>query len=424
MLWFKVPESVYFKYGALPIALTDLKDQGIKKAVIVTDKPLFDLGYTTKITKELDKYNIAYSVFSDVKPDPTIDNVNDGLKLINNFNPDCIIALGGGSAMDAAKVMWLMYEHPEANFKDMAMTFMDIRKRIYKFPNMGKKAKMVAIPTTSGTGSEVTPFSVITDTDGKKYPLADYALTPTMSIVDSELTMSMPKGVTAASGIDVFTHAIESYVSVLSTDYTMPHALKSAKLVYENLEESYLGGSDAKKAKENMANASCLAGMSFANAFLGICHSLAHKLGAKFHIPHGIANALLLNEVIKYNATDKPYRMGTFSQYEKPMAIQRYSDFAKNLGINETTEIKNIEKLIELFNDLKESVNIPTSIKEWGVDEKEFLNAVEDLAEMAFDDQCTSANPRYPQIQDLQEIYLRAYYGEDYQGECTYDIGK
>lgn len=424
MLWFKVPEKVYFKYGALNIAMTDLKDDGYKRVFIVTDKPLFDLGYTKSVTNVLDQFNIAYTIFYDVQPDPTISNVEDGAKAMLSFNPDCIIALGGGSAMDAAKIMWMMYEHPNLNFRDMSLTFMDIRKRVYKFPKLGKKSYFVAIPTTSGTGSEVTPFSVITDEDGTKYPLADYELTPDMAIVDPQLTMTMPAGLCAASGIDVFTHAIESYVSVVATDYTMPYSLKSAKLVVDNLVESYKGGSEAKDAKSNMANASCLAGMAFANAFLGICHSLAHKIGAKFHIPHGVANALLLNEVIKYNATDKPIRQGAFSQYKKPESISRYAEFSRYIGIVENDDIKAVEKLVEKFNQLKTECDIPSSIKEWGVDETEFLNAVEDLAENAFNDQCTGANPRYPEIKDLKEIYLRAFYGKEYKGDISYNIGK
>ncbi len=424
MLWFRVPEKVYFKYGALQTALTDLKDDEKKRVFVVTDKSLFDLGYTKKITDVLDGYGMSYKIFSDVLPDPTIQTVEDGAAQMRDFNPDCVIALGGGSAMDAGKVMWMLYENPEANFKDMAITFMDMRKRVYKFPQLGKLANFIAIPTTSGTGSEVTPFSVITDRDGTKYPLADYSLTPNIAIVDPELTMSMPKGLTVASGVDVFTHAIEAYVSVVATDYTLPYSVKSAKLVLENLADSVNGGSDARIAKENMANASCMAGMAFANAFLGICHSLAHKLGAKFHVPHGIANALLLSEVIKYNATDKPWRQGTFSQYEHPQALARYATFAQAMGIEGKNEIDLVTKLVKRFDDLKQEIGIPASIKEWGVDEKEFLAAVNDLAEDAFNDQCTSANPRYPMIKDLEEIYLRAYYGKDFKGEKTYEIGK
>ncbi len=410
MLWFKIPEKVYFKYGSLSTGLKDLKDDEIKKVFLVTDNSLFSLDYHKKITNELEKLNISYKVFSNVQPDPILKDVKAGAKEMEGFKPDCIIALGGGSVMDAAKVMRTLYEYPGVDFKGMAMTFMDMKKRIYKFPKSGIKAKLLAIPTSSGTGSEVTPFSVITDDDGTKYPLADYELTPDMVIVDPELTMSMPKGLTVASGIDVFTHAIESYVSTIATDYTMPYSLKSAKLVMENLEESVSGGNKAKRAKENMANASCMAGMAFANAFLGICHSMAHKLGAKFHIPHGIANALLLSEVIKYNATDKPFRMGTFSQYEYPQAISRYAEFARFIGINGKTDKELVENLIKEFDKLKENIGIPLSIQEYGIKEKDFLNEVEKLSEDAFNDQCTGANPRYPKIEDLKEIYMASYY--------------
>lgn len=424
MLWFQVPEKVYFKYGALQTALTDLKDDGKKKVFVVTDKSLFDLGYTKKITDVLDGYGMQYKLFSDVLPDPTLATVEAGAASMRDFQPDCIIALGGGSSMDAGKVMWMLYENPEANFKDMAITFMDMRKRVYKFPKLGKLANFVAIPTTSGTGSEVTPFSVITDHDGTKYPLADYSLTPSIAIVDPELTMTMPKGLCVASGVDVFTHALEAYVSVLATDYTMPQSVIAGKLVLENLADSANGGATAKKAKENMANASCIAGMAFANAFLGICHSLAHKLGAKFHVPHGIANALLLSEVIKYNATDRPWRQGTFSQYEHPAAISRYAKYAQEMGLKGKDEIALVEALVARFDELKAETGIPASIKEWGVSEAEFLEAVDQMAEDAFDDQCTGANPRYPMIADLKEIYLRAYYGADFKGEKTYEIGK
>ncbi len=424
MLWVQVPEKVYFKYGALQTALTDIKDDEKKKVFIVTDKAMFEFGYTKKITDPLDSYGIQYKIFSEVMPDPTIETVEAGSAQMQDFKPDCIIALGGGSAMDAAKVMWMLYENPEANFKDMAITFMDMRKRIYKFPKLGKFANFIAIPTTSGTGSEVTPFSVITDRDGTKYPLADYSLTPNMAIVDPELTMTMPRGLTIASGIDVFTHALEAYVSVVATDYTMPQSIKAGKLVLENLVNSVEGGSLAINAKENMANASCLAGMAFANAFLGICHSLAHKLGAKFHVPHGIANALLLSEVIKYNATDRPWRQGTFSQYEHPAAISRYAKYATEMGLSGKDDVAKVKALVKCFDDLKTQLEIPSSIKEWGIDEQEFLAAVDKLAEDAFDDQCTGANPRYPMISDLKEIYLRSYYGTQYKGEKTYEIGK
>ncbi len=410
MLWFKIPEKVYFKYGSLSTGLKDLSDENIKKVFLVTDNALFSLSYHKKITDQLEKYSIDYKVFSNVQADPTLENAKQGAKEMEKYNPDCIIALGGGSVMDAAKVMRMLYEHPGIDFKDMAMTFMDMKKRVYTFPKSGIKAKLLAIPTSSGTGSEVTPFSVITDDDGTKYPLADYELTPDMVIVDSELTMSMPKGLTVASGIDVFTHAIESYASTIATDYTKPYSLSSAKLVIENLENSIKNGSSAKKAKENMANASCMAGMAFANAFLGICHSMAHKLGAKFHIPHGIANALLLSEVIKYNATDAPFKMGTFSQYEYPQAISRYAEFARFIGVQGKKDKELVENLIEKFDNLKKNIGIPLSIQEYGIDEKEFLKEVDKLAEDAFDDQCTGANPRYPTISDLKDIYISSYY--------------
>lgn len=422
MLWMQIPSKVYHKFGCLPVALSELQDK--KKVFIVTDKGLFDLGFTDKITKELDKYGTQYTVFGEVDPDPTIDNVMSGVNAMNNFQPDCIIALGGGSAMDAAKIMWLYYEYPEANFKDMALTFIDVKKRVYRFPELGKKAFFVCVPTTSGTGSEVTPFSVITDTDGTKYPLADYALTPDMAIVDAELTMLKPAAITSASGIDVFTHAIESYVSIVATEYTMPYSLKSAKLVTDNLKHAYKEGKTNIEARSNMATASCMAGMAFGNAFLGICHSMAHKLGAKFHIPHGVANALLLSEVIKYNATNRPYRQATFSQYHKPEALTRYAEFATYLGISGKDENTKVEKLIEIFDKLRKDIDIPLSIKDYGINEKEFTKAVKKMAKDAFDDQCTGANPRYPLIKDLEEIYLRSYYGKDYKGTKTYSIGK
>ena len=422
MSWFKVPEKIYYKYGCLSGALSDLAGE-YKKVFVVTDKALDELGYTKFVTNELVKHGIDFKVFSDVEPDPTISNVMAGTKQMLSYNPDCIIALGGGSAMDAAKIMWVMYEHPDTDFKDLASRFMDIRKRIHKFPKLGKKAYFVAIASTSGTGSEVTPFSVITDDDGAKYPLADYEITPNMAINDPILAMTMPAGLCAASGIDVLTHAIEAYVSVLATEYTKSLSLASCKLVQNSLVNSYKGGSTDKKAKEEMANASNLAGMAFANAFLGICHSLAHKLGAKYHIPHGIANALMFNEVIIYNATNKPMRQATFSQYDHMTTMTDYSDIAKHLGATGKDEVKNVEYLLDLITTLKKDLNISLSIKDYGVDEKEFLADVAKLSEDAFDDQCTGANPRYPQIKDLEEIYLRAYYGKDYKGTKTYKIG-
>ena len=413
MLWFRVPEKTYFKYGCLPIALEELAEMGKKKAFIVTDKVLFDLGYTNKITDVLSANGIQYKIFCDVEPDPTLRCARAGAKEMLSFNPDVVISLGGGSAMDAAKIMWVMYEHPEVSFEDLAMTFMDIRKRIYKFPTMGQKAMMVAIATSAGTGSEVTPFAVITDEEaGVKYPLADYELTPTMAIVDPVLMLSMPKGLCAASGIDVLTHALESLVATVATEYTIPLSLESAKLVFDYLPESYHGGAEAKVAKEKMANASCMAGMAFSNAMLGLCHSMAHKLGAKFHIPHGIANALLINEVIKYNATDAPFKQGTFPQYETPQAIERYAKAAEYVGLTGRTNEEKVQALLNKIDELKREINIPMSISECGVSEADFLAAVDELAVEAFDDQCTPANPRYPLIEDIKQLYLNAFYAE------------
>ncbi|ERJ13639.1 bifunctional acetaldehyde-CoA/alcohol dehydrogenase [Haloplasma contractile] len=414
MLWFKLPKKTYYKFGSLPVALQDLDYEGKKRAFIVTDQVLFDLGYTNHITQELEKYGIQYQIFTDVQPDPTLSNAKSGAKAMEQFKPDTIIALGGGSAMDAAKIMWVLYEHPETNFEDLAMRFMDIRKRVYRFPRLGQKASLVCVATSAGTGSEVTPFSVITDDEtGIKYPLADYELTPDMAIVDPALMLSMPKSLTAASGIDVLTHALESLVSVLATEYTIPLSLESAKLVFDYLPESYNGGREAMVAKEKMANASCIAGMAFSNAFLGICHSMAHKLGAAFKIPHGIANAMLMNEVIRFNATDAPFKMGTFAQYETPQAIERYAKFVNYLGLGAgKSDVEKVDILINEINKLKEALNIPLSIKDWGIDEEAFLNRVESLALEAFDDQCTSANPRYPLIEDMKQIFINAYYGK------------
>ena len=410
MLWFKVPSKVYYKFGCLPVALEDLNFDGKKRAFIVTDKVLFDLGYTKQVTDELDRYGIQYTMFTDVHPDPLLSDAKKGAEAMANFKPDVIIALGGGSAMDAAKIMWVLYEHPETNFQDLAMRFMDVRKRIYRFPQMGKKASLVCIATSAGTGSEVTPFAVITDDEtGIKYPLADYELTPTMAIVDPVLMLSMPKGLCAASGIDVLTHALESLVA---TEYTIPLSLESAKLVFDYLPESYHGGAEAKVAKEKMANASCMAGMAFSNAMLGLCHSMAHKLGAKFHIPHGIANALLINEVIKYNATDAPFKQGTFPQYETPQAIERYAKAAEYVGLTGRTNEEKVQALLNKIDELKREINIPMSISECGVSEADFLAAVDELAVEAFDDQCTPANPRYPLIEDIKQLYLNAFYGE------------
>ncbi|MGL4731209.1 MAG: bifunctional acetaldehyde-CoA/alcohol dehydrogenase [Clostridium sp.] len=414
MLWFRIPERVYFKFGSLPVALEELK--GKKKAVIVTDQQLASLGYTDHITTVLENIGVDFRVFSDVQADPTLSVVEKGAELMRNYNPDVIIALGGGSAMDAAKIMWVMYEHPKVNFKDLAMTFMDIRKRIVKFPKMGEKAEFWAVATSAGTGSEVTPFAVITDdTTGVKYPLADYEITPNVAVVDPQLMLSMPAGLTAASGIDVVTHAIEAYVSIMASEFTNPLALEATRLTFKYLPESVKGGALAVKAKEKMANASCMAGMAFSNAFLGICHSMAHKLGAAFHLPHGLANALLLDEVIRFNATDRPFKMAGFAQYKYPHAKECYAKLADYLGFtkgNETPEEK-AKILRKKISELKTEIGIKSTIAEYGISEQEFLSKLDQMVEDAFDDQCTGANPRYPLMSDLKEMYLRAYYGPE-----------
>ncbi|QCX34384.1 bifunctional acetaldehyde-CoA/alcohol dehydrogenase [Caloramator sp. E03] len=412
MLWFRVPEKIYFKYGCLATALKELKDMNKKKAFIVTDKVLFELGYVEKITEVLDKCGIEFNVFFEVTPDPTLACAKKGADLMKAFNPDVIIALGGGSPMDAAKIMWVMYEHPEVRFEDLAMRFMDIRKRVYRFPEMGKKAMMVAIPTSSGTGSEVTPFAVITDEKtGIKYPLADYELTPDMAIVDTELMMNMPKGLTAASGIDALTHAIEAYVSVLASEYTNGLALEAIRLIFKYLPQAYNEGTTNVKAREKMAHASTIAGMAFANAFLGVCHSMAHKLGAMHHIPHGIANALLINEVIRFNAVDNPRKQTAFPQYKYPNIKWRYAQIADYLKLGGKTDDEKVELLIKAIDELKEKINIPKSIKEAGVSEKKFYASLDEMAEQAFDDQCTVSNPRYPLISEIKEMYINAFEG-------------
>jgi len=414
MLWFTVPRQTYHKFGCLKHALPELQVEGKKKAFIVTDQILFDLGFTKHVTDELDKLGIAYTIFTEVNPDPLIADVMKGKAAMDAFGPDVIIALGGGSPMDAAKIMWVLHEYPETNFEDLAARFMDIRKRVHKFPKLRQKATLVCIPTTAGTGSEVTPFAVITDEKTDiKYPIADYELTPDMAIVDPALMLTMPKSVCAASGIDVLTHAMESLVSTVATEYTIPLSLQAAKLVFDFLPESYHGGREAIVAKERMANASCIAGMAFANGFLGICHSMAHKIGAKFHIPHGIANAMLMNEVIRYNATDAPFRQGTFSQYHAPVAIERYAKAADYMGVTGTTDMEKVEGLITKINGLKAELGVPMSIQDYGISEEDFVSVVDALAEEAFDDQCTGANPRYPLISDLKQLYLNAFYGED-----------
>ncbi len=408
MLWFKVPPKVYFKPGCLSLALKELK--GKKKAFIVTDKPLFDLGYTQKITDILEPLGIQYKIFSDVKPDPDLTTINKARDMVNSFEPDVLIALGGGSPIDATKILWIMYEHPELKFEDLARRFMDIRKRIFEFPEMGKKAEMVAIPTTSGTGSEVTPFSIITDdSTGVKYAIADYSLTPSMAIVDTDLVLTMPKGLCAASGIDVMTHALESYVSSMATDYTRGLSVEAGKLIYENLVDSYETGN--AESREKVHHAATIAGMAFANAFLGVCHSMAHKLGAAFHIPHGFANALLICQVIRYNATDCPAKQATFPQYRFPNTKAAYASFARGIGLKGKTDDEAVDNLIKALEDLKKKLNIPASIKEWGVNEQEWEEALKTLPELAFDDQCTGANPRYPLFKEIEQMYRYAYDG-------------
>ncbi len=414
MLWYRVPNRVYFKSGCLDIALDELKDLGKKKAFIVTDKVLYDLGYAEKVTDKLDSVGIDTKVFFDVQPDPTLATARKGAKEMQAFEPDVIIALGGGSPMDAAKIMWVMYEHPEVRFEDLAMRFMDIRKRVFRFPTMGQKAMMVAVPTSAGTGSEVTPFAVIEDekTD-VKYPLADYELTPNMAIVDAELMMNMPKGLTAASGIDALTHALEAYVSVLASEYTNGQALEAIRLIFKYLPEAYNEGTTNIKAREKMAHASAMAGMAFANAFLGVCHSMAHKLGSMHHIAHGVANGLLINEVIRFNAVDNPRKQAAFPQYKYPNAKWRYARIADYLQLGGTTEEEKVENLIKAIDELKEKVGIPKTIKETGISAKKFYATLDEMSENAFDDQCTGANPRYPLISEIKEIYTRVFEGTE-----------
>ena len=414
MLWLRTPEKVYFKKGCMPVALDELKNvMDKKRAFIVTDQFLYQNNYTKPITDKLDEMGIRYACFYDVEPDPTLACAKKGAEQMTSFGPDVIIALGGGSAMDAAKIMWVMYEHPDVDFKDMAMDFMDIRKRVYTFPKMGEKAYFVAIPTSAGTGSEVTPFAVITDeTTGVKYPLADYALLPNMAIVDPDNMMTMPKGLTSASGIDVMTHAIEAYVSMMASDYTDSMALKAAKNVFEYLPRAYEKGAADVEARCKMADASCLAGMAFANAFLGLNHSMAHKLGAFHHLPHGVANALVLTYVMRYNAEEVPTKMGTFPQYQYPHTLARYAEIARYCGFTGKDDKECFEKLIAGLEELKGKIGIKKSIKEYGVDEKHFLDTLDAMTEQAFDDQCTAANPRYPLMSEIKELYLKAYYGE------------
>lgn len=413
MLWFRVPEKTYFKYGCLPVALAELGEMGKKKAFIVTDKVLFEMGYTNKVTEVLEANGIQYKIFSDVEPDPTLRCARAGAAEMASFEPDVVISLGGGSAMDAAKIMWVMYEHPEVNFHDLAMTFMDIRKRIYKFPTMGQKAMMVAIATSAGTGSEVTPFAVITDEQtGVKYPLADYELTPDMAIVDAELMMTSPKGLTACAGIDVLVHSIEAYVSIMASEYTNGLALEAIRLVFKYLPDAYNEGTTNIKAREKMAHASCMAGMAFSNAFLGINHSMAHKLGAFHHLPHGMANSLVMKEVIKFNATDAPTKQAAFAQYKYPNAAWRYAKIADHLGLGGNTDAEKVELLLKAIDELQNKVNMPKTIKDAGVSEVKFFETLDEMVEQAFDDQCTGANPRYPLMKELKEMYITSYYGE------------
>ncbi len=417
MLWFRAPEKVYIKKGCLPVALDELRTvRGAKKAFIVTDTFLYQNGYTKPITDKLDEMGIVHTTFFNVQPDPTLANANEGAAQMRAFQPDTIIALGGGSAMDAAKIMWVLYEHPEADFMDMAMRFIDIRKRVYTFPKMGEKAYFIAIPTSAGTGSEVTPFAVITDEQtGVKYPLADYELLPNMAIIDTDFHMSAPKGLTAASGIDAVTHAVEAYAAMLATDYTDGLALGALKNIFKCLPRAYEDGQNDVEAREKMANAATMAGMAFANAFLGICHSMAHKLGAFHHLPHGVANALMIEEVIRFNSAEAPVKMGTFSQYDHPHTLARYAEIADYLGLGGKSDEEKMENLIKAINELKAKVGIKETIKDYGIDEADFLARLDDMVEQAFDDQCTGANPRYPLMSELKQMDLNAYYGKHFE---------
>ena len=414
MLWFRAPEKIYIKKGCLPVALDELGTvMHKKKAFVVTDTFLYQNGYTKPITDKLDSMGITHTCFYNVAPDPTLACAKEGAAQMNAFAPDVIIAIGGGSAMDAAKIMWVMYEHPEADFMDMAMRFMDIRKRIYIFPKMGEKAYFVAIPTSAGTGSEVTPFAVITDEQsGVKYPLADYELLPNMAIVDTDLHMSAPKGLTAASGIDAVTHALEAYASMMATDYTDGLALRSLKMVFEYLPRAYENGQNDVVAREKMANAATMAGMAFANAFLGVCHSMAHKLGAFHHLPHGLANALMIDEIIRFNSAEVPTKMGTFSQYDHPHTLARYAEVADYLGLRGKNDAEKVENLIRALDELKAKVGMKPTIRDYVADEADFLARLDDMVEQAFDDQCTGANPRYPLMSEIKQMYLNAYYGK------------
>ena len=414
MLWFRAPQKVYFKKGCLPVALSELSAvYNKKKAFVVTDSFLYNNGYTKAITDKLDEMGITHSTFFNVAPDPTLACAKEGAEAMRAFNPDVIIAVGGGSAMDAGKIMWVLYEHPEVNFLDLAMRFIDIRKRVYTFPKMGDKATFIAIPTSAGTGSEVTPFAVITDEQtGVKYPLADYELMPNIAIVDPDLMMNAPKGLTAASGIDAVTHALEAYASMLATDYTDGIALRALKMIFEFLPRAYDNGPNDPIAREKMGNAATMAGMAFANAFLGVCHSMAHKLGAFHHLPHGVANALMIDEVLRFNASEVPVKMGTFPQYDHPHTLARYAEVADYLGITGKNDSEKLENLIAGLDKLKARVGIKPCIKDYGIDEKVFLDSLDDMVEQAFDDQCTGANPRYPLMSEIKQMYLNAYYGK------------
>ena len=413
MLWFRAPEKVYIKKGCLPVALEELGNVLNKKRVfIVTDKFLYENGYTKVVTDELDEMGIEHETFADVAPDPTLACAKEGAAIIDRFKPDCIIAVGGGSAMDAAKIMWVLYEHPEIDFLDMAMRFMDIRKRVYTFPKMGEKAYFIAVPTSAGTGSEVTPFAVITDEQtGQKYPLADYELLPKMAIVDSNMMMNAPKGLTSASGIDALVHSIEAYVSMMSTEFTDGLALEAIKIIFEYLPRAYENGANDPEAREKMANAATMAGMAFANAFLGICHSMGHKLGAYHHLAHGVTVGLVLDEVMRFNSAEVPNKMGTFPQYDHPHTLRRYAQIAEALGIQGENDEEKLEKLIQKIDELKEKVGMKKTIREYGISEEDFLATLDEMSEKAFDDQCTGANPRYPLISEIKELYLKAYYG-------------
>ena len=413
MLWFRAPEKVYLKKGCLPVALRELKSElGRKKVFLVTDTFLYNNGYTKPITDALDEMGIIHATFYDVAPDPTLECARRGAEQMRSFEPDCIIAVGGGSAMDAGKIMWVLYEHPEADFQDMAMRFSDIRKRVYTFPKMGQKAYFIAVPTSAGTGSEVTPFAVITDErTGVKYPLADYELMPDMAIVDADLMMNAPRGLTSASGIDAVTHALEAYASMMATDFTDGLAVRALQTIFAYLPRAYDNGANDPVAREKMANAATMAGMAFANAFLGVCHSMAHKLGAFYHLPHGVANALMISEVLRFNAAEAPAKMGTFPQYDHPHTLRRYAEVAEALGVAGDTDEEKLAGLIEKIESLKARVGIKPSIRDYGVDEGEFLARLDEMSEQAFDDQCTGANPRYPLISEIRQMYLNAYYG-------------